>query len=144
MGRLEDLPFDLRVIDSKQHPRAHGSAYFGCTDLSLETQRALQFYSQRWGCETDNVYLHTRLGVGDFRVRSYEALAKWVAVVHLTLAYAQWRLRHERAPQIRTVADVIRCHRDEHACTWLRGACQEAITTGDLDAVVRRFLRLDD
>lgn len=143
VGRLEELAFDIRVIDSKPHPRAHRSAYFGCTDLTLETQRTLQLYSHRWGCETDNVYLHSRMGLGDFRVRPYEAVAKWVAVVHLALAYAQWRLRHERTPQIRTVADVMRLHRDEHACVWLRGACQEAIATGDLDAVLRRFLRRD-
>ena len=49
-GRLEDLAFALRVIDSKWHPRAPRSAYFGCTDLSLETQPALQIYAHRWGC----------------------------------------------------------------------------------------------
>jgi hypothetical protein len=59
-GRLEDVPFDLRVIDSKWHPRAPRSAYFACTDLSLETQQALQIYAHRWGCETDNVYLKSR------------------------------------------------------------------------------------
>ena len=73
-GHLEDLSFDLRVIDSKWHPRAPRSAYFGCTDLDLETQTALQIYASRWGCETDNVDLKTRLGLGDFRVRPYEAV----------------------------------------------------------------------
>ncbi len=143
-GHLEDLPFDLRVIDSKGHPRASRSAYFGCTDLSLETQAALQRYGHRWGCETDNVYLHTRLGLGDFRVRSYEAVDKWVAVVHLALAHAQWRLLHERSPQLQNVADVLRRHRDEHTCDWLKGACQETLATGDLNAVLQRFLRLDE
>jgi len=142
-GRLEDLPFDIRVIDSKRHPRAPRSAYFGCTDLSLETQQALQIYGHRWGCETDNVYLHTRLGLGDFRVRSYEAVDKWVAVVHLALVYAQWRLLHEPSPRLKCVADVIRQHCDEHLCDWLSGACQEALISGDLNAVLQRFLRLD-
>ncbi len=143
-GRLEDLPFAIRVIDSKGHPRAPRSAYFGCTDLSLETQPALQLYGHRWGCETDHVYLHTRLGLGDFRVRSYEAVDKWVAVVHAALVYAQWRLLHERSARLHSVADVIRRHRDEHTCDWLRGACQEALATGDLNAVLRQFLRLDE
>jgi Transposase DDE domain len=143
-GRLEDLPFPIRVSDSKGHPRAPRSAYFGCTDLSLETQEALQIYGHRWGCETDNVYLHTRLGLGDFRVRSYEAVDKWVAVVHLALAHAQWRFLRERSTQIRSVADVIRQHRDEHTRDWLIGACQEALASGDLHAVLERFLRLDE
>jgi Transposase DDE domain len=143
-GHLEDLRFEVRVIDSKGHPRASRSAYFGCTDLSLETQPALQIYGHRWGCETDNLYLHTRLGLGDFRVRTYEAIAKWVAVVHLALCYAQWRLLHEGSSQLKSVADVIRLHRDEHTCDWLRGACQEAIDTGDLNAVLHRYLRLND
>ena len=143
-GRLEDLPCDLRVIDSKRHPRAPRSAYFGCTDLSLETQTALQLYAHRWGCETDNVYLKTRLGLGDFRVRLYEAVDKYVATVHLALAYLQDRLMGQPSSRCRTPADVIRLHRDEHARDWLTGACQEAITTGDLDAVLGRFLRPDD
>lgn len=143
-GRLEDLAVDLRVIDSKWHPRASRSAYFACTDLTLETQTALQIYASRWGCETDNVYLKTRLGLGDFRVRPYEAVDKYVAVVHLTWAYVQWRLMREQSAQIQSPADVIRRHRDEHAIEWLTGACQEAITTGDVEAVLKRFLRLDD
>ncbi len=140
---MEDLAFDLRVIDSKWHPRAPRSAHFGCTDLGLGTQDALQIYASRWGCETDNVYLKTRLGLGDFRVRPYEAI-EYVAVVHLGRAYVQWRFMHERSAQIRNPADITRRHRDEHALDWLTGACREAITTGNVETVPKRFLRLDD
>lgn len=142
-GKLEKVAFPIRVIDSKRHPRAPRSAYFGCTDLNLETQPALQIYGHRWGCETDTVYLKTRLGVGDFRVRSYEAVDKYVAVVQLGLAYRQHRLLHEHSSQIKTWADIIQLHRDEHARDWLRGACQEAIATGNLDRVLNHFLRLN-
>lgn len=143
-GRLEDVAFDLRVLDSKGHPRAPRSAYFASTDLSLEPQAALQLYSHRWGCETDNVYLKDRLGLGDFRVQSYQAVDKYVATVHLALAYLQWQLLQTPPPSRRTLADVIRQHRDQHACDWLTGACQEAIATGDLAAVRQRYLRLAD
>jgi hypothetical protein len=142
-GRLEDLAFEVRVIDSKRHPRAPRSAYFGCTALHLKTQTALQIYGQRWGCETDNVYLHTRLGLGDFRVRPYEAIAKWMAVTHLSLAHLQWRLMREQTRTLPNLAAVIRQHRDEHARDWLTGACQEAIATGDLTAVLNRYLAQD-
>jgi len=143
-GRLENLSFPIRVIDSKGHPRATRSAYFGCTDLSLETQTALQIYAHRWGCETDNVYLKTRLGLGDFRVRAYEAVDKYVAVVHLALAYVQHRLMRERSGSVKNLADIIQRHRDEHTRDWLTGACQEAIATGNIEAVLQRFLRLAD
>ena len=82
--------------------------------------------------------------MGDFRVRSYEAVDKYVAVVHLGLAHLQYRLMHEQSPQVKSLADVIRQHRDEHTRDWLTGACQEAIATGDLQAVLNRFLRLAD
>ena len=142
-GRLEDLAFDVRVIDSKRHPRAPRSAYFGCTALHLKTPTTLQIYGQRWGCETDNLYLHTRLGLGDFRVRSYEAVVKWLAVTHLTLAYLQWRLMCEQTRTLSNLAAIIRQHRDEHARDWLTGACQEAMMTGDLTQVLNRYLAQD-
>ena len=89
------------------------------------------------------MYLHTRFGVGDFRVQPYEAVDKYVAVVHLGWAYVQWRFLRERSAQIQNPADIIRRHRDEHAVDWLTGACQEAVATGDVQAVLNRFLRLD-
>ena len=65
------------------------------------------------------------------------------AIVQLALAYAQWRLLHERSAQLKSVAAVLRQHRDEHTQDWLRGACQEALATGDLDIVLQHLLRLD-
>ena len=140
-GRLNKLPFDVRGLVSKRHYRDPHPAYFISTDLSLAPHTALQWYAKRWNCEVDNAYLKQRLGLGDFRLQSYEAIDKFCAVVHLTWAYIQWRLAHTDNPRLRNPADVIRLHRDEHAQDWLRGACEEAIATGDLDAVLRRYLR---
>jgi hypothetical protein len=50
-------------------------------------------------------------------------------------------LAHTDPRRAQNPGDVIRIHRDEHASDWLRGACQEAIATGDAEAVVQRFLR---
>jgi hypothetical protein len=143
VGRLEDVPFDVRVLVSRRHYRDRHPAYFACTDLSLGLAQPLQWYARRWGCETDNFYLKTRLGLGDFRVQSYEATDKWCAVVHLSWAYVQWRLALEQDADLQTPADVIRRHRDEHTRDWLEGACREAIATGDIEAVLRRYLRTD-
>lgn len=143
VGRLEDVPFDVRVLISRRHYRDRHPKYFACTDLSLGSALPLQWYAKRWGCETDNLYVQTRLGIGDFRVQSYEATDKWCAAVHLTWAYVQWRLATEGDACVRTPADVIRRHRDEHARVWLEGACREAMATGDIETVLRRYLRMD-
>jgi len=140
-GRLRGVPFDVRGLATKRHYRDHRPAYFISTDLSLAPHTALQRYAKRWNCEVDNLYLKERLGLGDFRLHPYEAIDKFCAVVHLAYAYLQWRLAHTTDRQLRSPADVIRRHRNEHARDWLMGAIQEAIATGDAEAVLRRFLR---
>ncbi len=141
VGRLNKVPFDVRGLASKRHYRDHRSVYFISTDLSLTPHTALQWYARRWNCEVDNFYLKQRLGLGDFRLQPYEAIDKFCTVVHLAWAYVQWRLARNTDHRVRTPADVIRLHRDEHARDWLIGACQEAIACGDINAVVQRFLR---
>ncbi|MEW6651818.1 MAG: transposase [Chloroflexota bacterium] len=140
-GQLEDVPFPVCVWVSKRHPREKSPAYFLSTDLTLEAQKTFQWYTQRWSCEVANFYLKTRLGLADFRVQAYEAVDKWVSVVHLSWAYLQWRLANERSTQLQTPADLMRRHQDEHARTWLIGACQLAIQEGSVEPVLKHFLR---
>ena len=142
VGRLNHIPFDVRVFFSKRHPRHKRLAYFLCTDTSLKAQTALQGYSWRWSCEVANFYLKTQLGLGDFRVQSYSAVDKYMVVVLLTWAYIEQRFVTERSAQIKCYGDIIRRHRDEHAVTWLTGAIEMAAETGDVEAVLQHFLRL--
>lgn len=141
-GRLVGLPFDVRVFFSKRHPREKFSAYFMTTDLTRSAQQALQGYQGRWSCEVINFYLKTQLGLADFRVQSYEAVDKYMVVVLLTWAYVERRFQQERSAQIKTYGDIIRRHRDEHAITWLTGAINMALETGDPQVVLQRFLHL--
>jgi hypothetical protein len=142
IGRLNKVPFPVRGLVSKRHYRDRHLVYFISTDLSLAPQTALQWYARRWNCEVDNTYLKLRLGLGDFRLQSYEAIDKFCAVAHLALAFLQWQLASSSHRRLRNPADVIRQHRDEHAVAWLTAACQEAAATGDIQAVIRRYLRL--
>ena len=142
-GRLAEVPYDVRVYFSKRHPREKSPAYIGCTDLACSAKQALQGYAWRWSCETVNFYLKTQAGLGDFRVQSYEAVDKYMVVVHLAWAYVEQRFAQERSAQVRTYGDIIRRHRDEHAIDWLQGAIEMAIETGDPESVLRRFLRLE-
>jgi len=140
-GRLNKVPRDVRGLVSKRHYRDRSPVYFISTDLSLALHTALQWYAKRWNCEIDNAYLKLRLGLGDFRLQPYEAVDKFCAVVHLAWTYVQWRLAHTDDRRARNPADIIRLHRDEHARTWLIGACEEAIATGNIETVLRRYLR---
>jgi hypothetical protein len=139
-GRLYKVPFDVRGLVSRRHYRDKRPVYFVSTDLALTPQQALQRYATRWNCEVDNWYLKTRLGFGDFRLQSFEAIDKFCTVVHLSWAHILWRLAHTSDPRVRNPADVIRQHRDEHTRDWLVGACQQAIASGDIESVLQRFL----
>lgn len=140
-GRLEDVPFDVCVWVSKRHPREKSPAYFLSTDLELNAQGGFQQYQQRWSCEVANWYLHTRLGMADFRLQAFDAVDKWVAVVHTSWAYLQWRLARQGTSRLRTPADVMRIHQDEQTRAWLIGACQLALQEGSIASVLQRFLR---
>lgn len=142
-GRLADVPHDVRVFFSKRHPRAKALSYFMSTDFSCTTKGVLQGYSWRWSCEVVNFYTKTQLGLTDFRVRSYEAVDRYMVVVHLAWAYVEQRFDRECSSQIQTYGDMIRQHRDEHAVDWLTGAVEMAIETGDVNLVLQHFLRLD-
>ena len=142
-GRLAAIPFPVRVFFSKRHPREKSPAYFMCTDLTRSAQWALQGYRRRWSCEVDNFYLKTQLGLTDFRVRSYEAVDKYMVVVLLAWAYVERRFLKERSAQIKTYGDLIRRHQDEHTVDWLTGALLMMQETGDIQQVIQRFMRTD-
>jgi len=140
VGRLHKVPFDVRGLVSRKHYRDRLPVYFASTDLTRTPQQVLRAYATRWSCELDNWYLKQRLGLGDFRLQSYEAIDKFCAVVHLSWAYIQWRLAQASDPGLQNPADVIRQHRDEHARDWLIGACQEVLASGSMDTMLQRFL----
>lgn len=142
-GRLEKVPYDIRVFFSKRHPREQSPAYFMSTDLTRSAQQALQGYSGRWSCEVLNFYLKTQLGLADFRVQAYEAVDKYIVAVLLTWTYVERRFEQERSVQIKTYGDLIRRHRDEHAVAWLTGALEMMQETGDIQQVLHRYLRLE-
>jgi len=140
-GKLNTLPFEVCVLISQRHHRDKHPKYFLCTDLALSAQQILPIYQKRWPIEVDNFYVKQHLGLADFRVQSYEATEKWFAVVFLALAFLQWRVNHAPAEErLRSVADVVRQHRYEHARTLLETACQEAAKLTDYLPVFKRFL----
>lgn len=141
VGRLARLPFDVRVLFSKRHPRARTRAYFLSTDLARSVGETLRGYGGRWSCEVVNYYVKTQLGLADFRVRSFAAVDRYMVAVHLAWAYVEQRFVAERSASVSCYGDLIRRHREEHARAWLTAAVQEALAGGALEPVLERFLR---
>lgn len=140
-GKLKNVPFEVCVLISKRHRGDKRPKYFLCTDLSLSPQQILTFYQKRWPIEVDNYYVKQLLGLGDFRVQSYEAIEKWFAIIFLAYTFLQWRLNHAQPEErFRVVADVIRHHRQQHARHVLAAACKFAIVCEDVTQVFRRFI----
>jgi Transposase DDE domain len=140
-GKLSKVPFEVCVLISQRHHRDQHPKYFLCTDLSLPAQQILPIYQKRWPIEVDNFYVKQQLGLADFRVQSYEATEKWFAIVFLALVFLQWRLNHAPAKErLRSLADVVRQHRYEHARTFVEAVCQEAVQLTDYLPVLQRFL----
>lgn len=141
-GYLEAVRSSVCVIISRRHKGDKHPKFFACTDLSLTAQAALRLYQQRWSIEVDNLYLKVFLGLGDFRLQSYEATTKWFAVVLLDLNFlqlqqAQAYAQTQTAPPL---ADFIYQHRQAHFQTLIRSVAEEAIATGDVEQVIQRFI----
>ena len=140
-GKLTTLSFEVCVLISHRHHRDKRPKYFLCTDLTRSAQQILSIYQKRWPMEVDNFYVKQHLGLADFRVQAYEATEKWFAVVFVALAFLPWRLNHAPAgSRLRSLADVVRQHRYEHARTLLETACQEAVRLADYVPVLQRLL----
>jgi len=82
-------------------------------------------------------------GLEDFRIQSYASVDRYIVVVHLAWTYVEQRFAQERSAQIKTYGDIIRRHRDENAIDWFTGAVKMAIETGDVETVLKHFLRLE-
>ena len=85
-------------------------------------QQALQYYQRRWPVEVDNLYLKEALGLGDFRLQSFEATQKWFAVVVLAMNYLQYQaaVAYLQEQSVCSLADILRQHRLAH---W-RSSCE--------------------
>ncbi len=92
--------------------------------------------------EVDNVYLKEALGLGDFRLQSFEASERWFAVVTLAINYLQYE--HLQAylltQQSLPLAEILRQHRLGHLQGLLRSVIQEALRTGKIEEVIKQFL----
>jgi len=138
-GHLTEIFDPVHVIISKKGPRDKYPKYFACTDLSLSVQQVLRYYQKRWAVEVDNTYLKNALGLGDFRLQSFEAIEKWFAVVVLAINYLQYRmaLAYSIVPSKVPLADFIRLHRLEHFKNLLRSVLEPFAKPHQIEACLK-------
>lgn len=121
-GHLEKVRQEVYVIISKKRPGDPHPKYFLCTNTSLSAEEALKLYQKRWPVEVDNLYLKEVLGLGDFRLQSFEAIQKWFAVVTLAINYLQYSamLAYQPRRPLPSLADCRRQHQHTHMQALLR------------------------
>jgi hypothetical protein len=141
-GRLRGVAGEVRVVISQRGPGVRTPKYFLCTDTTLSAQEILTRYQQRWSQEVDYWYVKLQLGLGDFRLQSYEAIAKWYAVVYLVLVYLYWqRYEHESRHKASTsLSEVLAQIRQDHQREVLRAACDEVASGARVEEVVQRYM----
>lgn len=141
-GRLRGVPGTVRVVFSHRGPGVAAPKHFLCTDLSLSAQEILSRYQHRWGQEVDYWYVKQELGLGDFRLQSYEAIEKWYAVVYLVLVYLYWQKYKGLGAggHTESLSEVKARIRQDHQREVLRAACEEVAAGAAVEAVLERYL----
>jgi len=141
-GRIRSVPGDVRILISQKGPGVRTPKYFLCTDLTLSAQEILRRYQKRWSQEVDYWYVKLQLGLGDFRLRSHEAISKWYAVVYLVLVYLYWQSYEAKESHGKTtsLSEVLARLRREHERAVLRAACMEVANGTPVEQVLERYL----
>lgn len=121
-GHLEKVRQEVYVIISKKRPGDSRPKYFLCTDTRLSAEEALKLYQKRWPVEVDNLNLKEVLGLGDFRLQSFEAIQKWFAVVTLAINYLQYTamLAYRPKQRLPSLAECKHLHQQAHLDSLLR------------------------
>ena len=141
-GNLEKVKDPVCVIISRRRKGDKFPKFFACSDLSLTPQATLRLYQQRWPIEVDNLYLKQFLGLGDFRLQSYEATSKWFAVVLLDLNFLQLQQaqHYQQTQSTLPLSDFIYQHRQTHLQSLLRSVAEDALRTGDVEQALQRVM----
>ena len=84
-----------------------------------------------------NWYVKERLGWAECRLWKVESLEKFLIVLWLALAYLECRKSRDYSG--RSLADVIRPHRNAHARRLLEEACHLVRQVGSIPDVLARF-----
>lgn len=137
IGKLTNFSEPVRVLISKRHTRDSYPRYYATTDLSLSAHAALNIFHIRWSCEVANWYIAERLGWADCRLWRAESAEKFLMVLWLALAFLEFLQVTKHLSK--SLAHIIRLHRQAHAEHLLEEACQLVIRTGRVSEALARY-----
>jgi hypothetical protein len=140
-GYLPGIQDEVSIIISKRNRRDKRPDFFLSTNLSLTAQEVLSRYTRRWAVEVDHLYLKVRLGLEDFRLRSYEGVTKYFDLVGLTLAYLYWRKVEDSEADFKTLSDVIAQHRQDQQEACLRAFGELVLKSGSVDRAMASWYK---
>lgn len=140
-GHLPGIKDEVSIIISKRNQQDKRPEFFLSTDGKLSAQEVLSRYMRRWAVEVDHLYLKVRLGLGDFRLRSYEGITKYFDLVGLTLAYLYWRKIEDTEADFKTLSDVIAQHRHDQQEACLRTFGEYVLKSGSVDHAMTRWYK---
>ncbi|MEO6061940.1 MAG: transposase, partial [Thermoflexales bacterium] len=100
----------------KRHRRDRSSAFFISSNTALSATTILRIYTLRWECELGNWWLKQSLGLGDYRVRSLDAILRWHALVFVAYAFLGVRRAETYRPgkPLAPFANMLNEHRKWH------------------------------
>lgn len=136
---LPRITGEVCIIISKRNQRDKRPEFFLCTDLLLSAQEVLSRYTRRWVVEVDHLYLKVHLGLGDFRLRSYEGVTKYFDLVGLVLAYLHWRKVEESKADFKTLSGVLARHRQDQNDACLRAVGQTVLQRHSVEQAMARW-----
>jgi hypothetical protein len=110
-GRINKIRHSVKVVISDYYRKGKRSTrFFISTDVTLTSNNILNIFNNRWGIEVDYFYLKCFLGLGDFRLRSYEGFRNFVHLEFLAYNYLQYRHYYNRGM---IISDEIYNHKVE-------------------------------
>ncbi|WP_204703109.1 transposase [Halanaerobacter jeridensis] len=59
------------------------------TDLSLDKETIIKYYSKRWEIETSYFYFKNELGLADYRLHSLKSIIRYLQIVYLAYNYIE-------------------------------------------------------
>jgi len=114
-GHLQGVRGRGSVVTSKRGRRDRSPKYFFSTDPTLSAQEILARYAKRWHVELDYFFLKEKLGLGDFRIRKWGAIRRYLTIVFVALCWLQhyrWH-RGDGHNSLPTLADTMaHCRRE--------------------------------
>jgi len=106
LNKLENAT--VLIIWEEKFDKSVEPKYLLSTDVSLEPQVIIEYYSKRWDIETSFRYLKDRLGFDQYQMRSIKAIKRFWLLQYLAYNYIEfYRYRYCKIYNFGNLGEVI-------------------------------------